>query len=446
MSPTAPARRKLFTSKKIVPIAVVLVVVAGFVALTNKAALETALRSGDTITAEFDTNYQLHADESTVKLDGVGVGGVSDIAPSGHGTVLVSMKLDRGTMDKLGTEPSARVEPATILGGVYTVHLQAGGGAGAFTGGTIPIQRTATPVELDRVLEGLPKAARDGMRGSVADLDATLANGGQSALDDTLRTLPPAMRSGDPVLNALRGTRPDTDLQTLVSTVDTTAQVLSRQDGQLDDTVRKLDRVTGDLADQAPALGAAIGTLPETLRSTRAGLAGLGGSLDRLTATAPAFRPAAQQLPGLLDKLDPTLVRTLPVLQKLRPLLAETRPLLQQLQPTAVQATGVLNDVRGPVLDRVNGPIMQSVLGPWHGTGEYQGGGSGVQADHRFYQELAYLAARFDSGSKAFDQNGAFVNLALGAGTTTLPGTPLTASPLLPSLLQNVAPPQGGQR
>lgn len=445
MSPTGPARRKPFTRKKIVPIAVVLVVVAGFVALANKTALETALRSGDTITAEFDTNYQLHADESTVKLDGVGVGVVSDIAPSGHGTVLVSMKLDSGIVDKLGTEPSARVEPATILGGVYAVHLRAGGAAGSFHG-TIPIQRTATPVELDRVLEGLPKAARDGMRGTVADLDAALANGGQSALDDTLRTLPPAMRSGGPVLNALRGTRPDTDLYTLVSAVDKTAQVLSRQYGQLDDTVRKLDRVTADLADQAPALGAAVGTLPQTLRSTRAGLADLGGSLDRLTTTAPAFRPAAQQLPGLLDKLDPALVHTLPVLQKLRPLLAEASPLLQDLQPTAVQATGVLNDVRGPVLDRVNGPIMQSVLGPWHGAGEYQGGGSGVQADHRFYQELAYLTARFDNASKAFDQNGGFVNLALGGGTATLPGTPLTASPLLPSVLQNVAPPQGGRR
>ncbi|MPY81461.1 MAG: MCE family protein, partial [Actinophytocola sp.] len=59
------------------------------------------------------------------------------------------MKLDNGTLDKLGTEPSARIRPTTLLGGNYYVHLEHGGAEGAFDDETIPLTRTTSPpVEL----------------------------------------------------------------------------------------------------------------------------------------------------------------------------------------------------------------------------------------------------------------------------------------------------------
>lgn len=419
-----------------------LAAVAAVLALVFKPSVQTALRSGDTISAEFTENGELHPDESKVKLDDLPVGVVSGVGRTDHGTVIVSMKIDDGIRQKLGTAPTARIEPNTILGGIYSINLQRGGADGPFADKVIPAARTATPVELDRVLEGLPQSARTGLDHTVANLDATLAQGGGGALDDVLRDAPPTMRTGAGVLAAARGTRPDVDLSDLVSDLDSTAQALDQSSGQLGSIVDSLDTTTAMLARQRAPLAHSIATLPQTLGATRSGLSALGASLDRLTVTAPSFRPAAQQLNPLLAKANPVLEQARPLVTDLRPLLADARPLVQQLVPASQQATNVLNDVRGPVLDRVDGPITHDVLSPWHGTGAYEGGGRAAQADHTFYQELGYLVARFDNLSKSFDNNGNFVNFHLGVGSTSLllGGTPLN----LPQMLQNLLALQSG--
>lgn len=417
-------------------IGLALAVVAAVTGLAVKPAVQSALRSGDTIRAEFDGNYQLHPNESKVKLDGLAVGVVTGVGRSDHGTVIVSMKIDKGVREKLGTAPTARIEPTTILGGIYSVDLQRGGPTGA-PAGVIPVSHTSTPVELDRVLEALPQSARTGLRHTVGNLDATLADGGGSALDSVLRDAPPTMRTGGQVLAAARGTHPDTDLSTLVGDLDSTARALDRTDGQLGDIVDDLATTTSVLAREREPLATSIATLPQTLTATRSGLADLGATLDRLKTTAPAFRPSAQRLGPLLARLDPVLRQTRPLVADLRPTVADARPLVDRLVPTSTQATSVLDDVRGPVLQRLNGPIIHDVLSPWHGTGGYEGGGRAEQADHTFYQELGYLVARFNNLSKSFDQNGNFVNFHLGTGSTgvLLGGTPLNLTQLLQHIL-----------
>ncbi|NKQ53217.1 MCE family protein [Amycolatopsis sp. K13G38] len=451
MSPKALPGTGIFRGRRNVLLwtIVVAVVALALLGLAVKPEVQTWLKSGDTIKAAFSANDQLYPNESKVKLDGLDVGVVTDVTPTQSGPVVVTMKVDSGTLEKLGSQPRAAIEPTTVLGGIYSVSLSQGGHSGTYDAATtIPVERTSTPVELDRVLEALPPSALTGLQSTVKNLDQSLRNGAGAELDTFAQKAPDVMQNGGQVLDAVQGTRPYTDLQSMVTNVDSLAGALSKNDGQLDGIMRDLDTTTRALAGGSKPLASAISTLPQTLVSTRTGMQQLGQTLDELTATAPAFIPAAGELTPALKKLSPVVAQARPVVHDLVPLLDDAQPLVEQLVPASKTATGVLDDVRGPVLDRVNGPIMSALLNTWHGTGPYEGDGGGDQADQKFYQEIAYTFAGFDNVAKIFSKNGYTINFALGTGTSGIETgkTPLVGQlPLVPQLLQNLGKPSGGQ-
>ncbi|GAA5129779.1 MlaD family protein [Haloechinothrix salitolerans] len=418
-------------------VAMAVVLVAAF-----KAPITAFLRSGETLSAEFERNYQLHAAETKVTIAGLEVGVVTDVETTEQGTAMVTMKVDESALTTLGPKPSAVIAPNTLLGGKYGVELQRGGGAGAFDGDLIPLARTRTPVELDRVLESLPRPARQSAQDVTKQLNDALANGGRQALRDLVADAPGTLKPAGAVLDAARGTRPGVDLPRIVSNFHATADVLSRYTGQLGDIVTSLRDTTGVLAARSGPLADGIASLPSTLRATRTGAVDLRGSLTKLTATADSFRPAARELDPLLRRLDPVLREMRPLLRDLRPLIRDARPLVEQLVPVAKRGTKMLNDVRGPVLRRVNGPIADTVMNTWHGTGPYRNSGRGMQADHKFYEELGYLMANADRASMAQDVQGSMVNFQAGANDQSLHGVPLT----LPNLIEEIKTYAGGSR
>lgn len=412
------------------------------VLLYFKPQIQTALRSGEEIEVEFARDYRLFVDETPVKLGGLRVGVLSDKRFTEDGTMIATVKVDEGVRDKLGPEPSAAIEPLTVLGGRYAVELQHGGGTGRFGGEAIPRERTRIPVELDRILEALPQSTRKSLQGMVGKFDDTLKAGGQEALQDLLRDAPDTLKAGGVVVDALRGTRPSSDLSTLVVDLESAAEVLTRHDGQLGSIVDALAETTATLAKRSEPLAATIDTLPETLRDTRAGLSALGTTLDKATTAARTFRPSARELDSLLARLDPALVKARPLVGELRPLLAEARPVVQRLVPTARHATGVLEHVRGPVLDRVNGPIARTVRNPWRGTGPYAGNGRGFQANNKFYEELGHLVTNLDNASKTQDAQGSTLSFQVGAGSSSVAGVPLD----LQGLVEHLTKLAGGNR
>ncbi|WP_131770145.1 MlaD family protein [Candidatus Protofrankia californiensis] len=440
------ARRGQSTSSRVLGLVVLLALLLVAVVAFNRNRVAVTLSSGETVKAEFTRAYKLEPYKSVVKMAGVKVGDVTGVEDTDTHTALVSMKIDDGVLGKLGDQPSAAVRPTLVLGGSYYVELSHGGGRGGFGAGhTIPVARTSVPVELDRVLSAITPDAQQAMPRTVGQLDATLQNGGRQELRELLTDAPGSLAPTAVVLDAARGTRPETDLTGVVTGLQQTASALTRQDGQLDSIIDSLATTAAALADERRPLAQAVATGPETLRTTRAGLADLDGTLQRLTTTAQAFRPAARQLDPLLAQLDPVLERTLPVVSELRILLQDARPLVDRLVPTAQNATGVLTDVRGPVLDRLNGPIKDAVLSPWHGTGIYAGGGN----DHLFYQEAGYLLSDGAEVFKFHDSNGAAGRLMAGVGVNIAGGSTLLM-PLEEYLetlgLQQPAGPQEGTR
>lgn len=433
---TQPTRHASRRPTVVAAVIFVVVAVVAVVLLYSRQHIGVLLRSGDEISAEFPRQYKLFTDRSEVKMAGVPVGVVTGVEQQERGAVRVDLKVDDGVLDKLGGAPSAAIRPTTLLGGKYYVALTPGGPDKAFTDGTIPQERTSTPVELDKALSTLTPPARDGIRSTVRKLDETLARGGKPALRDLVAEAPDTLRPGAEVFKAVQGSQPKRDLTTLVRGLDSVAGALNEQDGRLDAIVDGL-RDTGDaLAEQATPVATTVGDLPQTLAATRAGLTDLQGTLRKLIETSPAARRSVRKLDALLDKLDPALVEARPVIRELRPLLSEARPLVDRLVPTADQATGVLNDVRGPVLDRLNGPVTKTVLSPYKGTGPY----AGPRPDNPFYEETAYLLSRLNNDAKYTDKNGAMVGLQIGVQATSAIGSPYS----LPQLLERLGRIAGG--
>lgn len=378
----------------------------------------TTMSPGEHLSADFRTGYKLNPFESNVKLAGVKVGVVTGLHRTADDGERVSMKLDRGTRAKLGSAPSANIRPTLLLGGTYYVELVPGGqDRPAADGSTIPVSRTTLPVELDKVLSTVTPDASLAAKSTAASLDATVQTS-RKQIDRLLAQGPQTLGSASTVLHAAAGTDPSHDLARLVSSTRNTATALTRQNGQLAGIIDDLATTSDALAASRGALEQTLADAPQTVATTRAGLADLDPTLDRLQSTATSFRPSARALGQVLDQLGPVLKIARPVIADTRVVARDARPLVEDLVPTAQLAQGVLQDVKGPVLDRAKGPITQAVMTPWHGTGVYDGGGN----DHPTYKETGYLLSNIASVFQFHDHNGASGRLMAGVGLSSAGG------------------------
>jgi phospholipid/cholesterol/gamma-HCH transport system substrate-binding protein len=389
----------------------VVTLLAGVV-LMNKQNLLLSMRRGDTITAEFSSRYKLAPVVSKVEVAGVQVGQISAVRELDDGGAAVEMKVDKGTLDALGSKPRAAIRPATFLGGpglsAY-VELTPGGDAGRFDSGRIPKDRTQVPVEFDRVNEILQETARHGLQTTVAGFDAALANGGKEALGAVLADAPPALGPTGRVLDALGGSE-EGDLRRQVVHLSRAAAVLTATDGEIESVVDDLATLASTLADRAPELERSMATMPATLREARAGLAALDSTLTRLQATAPGARPSIARLNELLRKLPPVLQKTTPLLADLRPVLADLKPALDDLAPTAGLLRQMLGDLEDPVLGRLSDHIIPAVLGPYTGTGRTT----------KLYEELGNFVAGLDGAASFVNPEGSQLNFYISLNEDSL--------------------------
>ena len=408
--------------------AFVMIALLASVGLFQKQRLATSVRSGESITVEFSDAHRLRAFNSDAKIAGVGIGVVMSVRRQNSGLTEVTLKVDKSALEAMGTTPSAALRPATLLGGNYYVDITPGGRRGAFAG-TIPLERTKLPVELDSVTAALPQGARQGIRSSVSDLNKALDKEGSDALRDLVVDAPDTL---DPMAGALegaRGTKPEDDLRGLVNGLESTSRVLSQKQGQLDGIVADLAKTSAILSDRRYDTTAGTADMPQTLDRTETLLKKFHGTLVTLKTTAGPARPSVQALDELLEDLDPVILEARPVVKDLRSVLTDARPLVEDLVPTTRNLTGTLDNVRGPVLQRVNGPIMDTVLSPWRGTGDYAGGG----ADRPFYKEVGYAASNLAQANMV-DQNGSMMSFFPGVGPSSVAGLPISLEQLFSQL------------
>lgn len=428
---TSTGRITRLSTRRGKAIALIIVLALILVALIFKNDVTLFLRRGDTIHATFAQNYDIVPGHTRVKMAGLQVGVVSGLDQDPDGTANVSMKIDHGVKDKLGSTPEARIEPLTILGGEYAVELIPGGG-GHF-GGSIPVSRAHTPVELDRILSALPATAREGLQNTAQVAGQTFNPATAKSMRELAEQSRVVMKPAGVLVSAARGNRPTTDVPRIVTNLQSMAHALDAQSAALARSLVNLDATSAALARQSPALSQTIANLPAALDATNRGSVELRSTLGRLGRTTKALQPTAEGLKPLLDTLEPTLRETLPVARQLPSLLRNARPLVRQLVPIASDADAVVNDFKGPVIQRIQNPILSVLGSTYRGTGAFKDTGRGVQADNRFYQEIGYMVANLDRASQTHDAQGATLNFQAGFSAGSL--APLNLDDALVALL-----------
>ncbi|WP_018330895.1 MCE family protein [Actinomycetospora chiangmaiensis] len=259
------------------------------VALVATGGLWYALQRGSsrTITAYFTSVVGLYT-KNTVDVNGVPVGTVEDITPQGN-VVRVELKVDNRV--PIAADAKAVIVAPTLVSDRY---VQLGpnytGGPMMNDGAVIPVQRTAVPVELDRVYQSLNQLATSlgpngaNKNGALNDLIRSSANtlgGNGEAIKQTITELAGAVGT----LSDNRG-----NLFATVDNLGVFTNMLARNDGQVRLLNNQLADISGFLAAERGNLSQVLQVLPPALedvasfvRDNRDGLRTDVGQLASIT-------------------------------------------------------------------------------------------------------------------------------------------------------------------
>jgi phospholipid/cholesterol/gamma-HCH transport system substrate-binding protein len=234
---------------------------------------------------------------SDVRILGVRVGTVTEVTPRGE-TVEVQFEFDRRYA--VPANAKAVVIAPSLVSDRYVQLLPAyTGGPKMTTGARIGTDRTAVPVELDRISQSLddllvalgPDGANE--NGAFADLLDTGArnlDGQGQKLHDTHRDLGLALETLSGGRNDLFGTVKN--LQVFTTMLATNDAQVRRLNADLAQVSEQLDGERDDLAAALKNLAIALSEVSTFVRDNRAGLTANIGQLADVTGTVAQQRDA----------------------------------------------------------------------------------------------------------------------------------------------------------
>ncbi|HVW44125.1 MAG TPA: MCE family protein [Amycolatopsis sp.] len=214
------------------------------------------------VTAYFPSAIGLYVGNS-VRVLGVEMGTVTSVRPMGN-QVKVDMEYDRSVAVPADAQ-AAIVAPSLVSDRYVQLAPAYTGGKIIDDGASIPLNRTAVPLEVDQLYASLDKVSQSlgpngvNKNGSLADLLTTLAqnvDGNGQALHDTITKLSQAS-------STLAGTKDD-----LFATIQNLADfstALANSDGQVRHFESQLADVSGYLAGEKDNLAATVRQLGTTL-------------------------------------------------------------------------------------------------------------------------------------------------------------------------------------
>jgi phospholipid/cholesterol/gamma-HCH transport system substrate-binding protein len=245
------------------------------------------------IKAAFRTanNVKVH---QPVRIAGVEVGEVTKIEhpQPGREMAIVTMRIrDEGR--PIREDAEVKIRPRLFLEGNWFLDVQPGtDSAGELDDGdTIPVQQTATPVQLGQVLSILRTDTRQNLRTIFREYASALEGKGADGYRRSIRYWEPAYRNSAIVQEATRGLR-EHDLSDYIDGAGRVARGLDRHSAQLKSLVTDFNTAAGAFAREAAPLEQAIGELPRTLRAGRPALRQLNDAFPSLRRFAIELRPS----------------------------------------------------------------------------------------------------------------------------------------------------------
>jgi virulence factor Mce-like protein len=361
------------------------------------------------VTAAFTDSSGITAN-SPVRIAGVEVGRVTrvdHVSPGSRAARLTLSIKDKGR--PIHRDASAKIRPRIFLEGNFFVDLKPGTPAAGEMDddGTIPVGRTANPVQFDEVLSALKSDVRADLRRAFIELGRIEQAGGGRALNDSLRYQPAAYRYSAVVSEALLGRRPG-DLGDWVRDQGVVAQAAAQDRAQLRNLITDFNATAGALAAEQASLRSAVDTLPDTLRAAVPAFRDLDAAFPDVRRFASAARPG-------IRSTGPTVAVALPLVRQLRGLVrpSELRGLTADLRG-ATPSLAQVSRTSVPLLGRARelASCTNEVLVPY---------GNSRLTDRAFpstgpvHQELVKFLPGLAGESRSFDGNGQWFKV-LGTG------------------------------
>ncbi|HEY2478303.1 MAG TPA: MlaD family protein [Solirubrobacterales bacterium] len=371
------------------------------------------------------TNSANIAQKSPVRIAGVEVGKVISTERLGDATTVTFTVDDTGR--PIHNDAFASIRPRIFLEGNFFIDLDPGspGAPELASGGTIPISRTSTAVQIDEVLTALQSPVRADLGRLLESYGKALTHeptpaedltqlpqvqglsGGQ-ALNLTFHYGGEAGKYSAQVTNALTGTHKH-DLARLVAGAGRTFNAFSADQAALQGLIDNFNVFTGALANQSENITTTVHELAPTLQTTHTSLVSLDRSLPPLRTYAIELTPAVAELPGLINASKPWL-------SQVRPLLSGKEAggavkLLAESTPGLAGATQASKSVTLPQFNQLS-QCTTNVLVPTSEETINDRFGSGGPN----YREFWYLLADLAGVSQNFDGNGPYVRAQGGGG------------------------------
>jgi phospholipid/cholesterol/gamma-HCH transport system substrate-binding protein len=383
---------------------------------------------GYTVKATFANSANI-ATNSPVRIAGVDVGKVIGSERDGDATT-VTLTVD-GAGRPIHDDAFAAIRPRIFLEGNFFVELDPGSPSAPEldSGGTIPVSRTATAVQLDEVLTALQAPVRADLSrllesyGKALNRKPTPAEdldqlpevkgiSGAEALNKAFRYGGAAGRYSAQVTNALLGTEPN-DLSRLVASAGQSFGALASREADLQGLITNFDTFTGALAAQSDNLAETIRLLAPTLKVTQSSLVNLNRTLPPLRTYAIELTPAVAELPQLIRSSEPWLEQVRPLLSGREAggtarLLAESMPGLAEAAQSGKASTLPQLNRLSLCTTKVMVPTGNQVI-----EDRFSPGGPN-------YREFFFLLANLAGSVQNFDGNGPYVRSQVGGGSVLL--------------------------
>jgi ABC-type transporter Mla subunit MlaD len=363
---------------------------------------------------------------SPVRIAGVDVGKVISSERDGDATKVTFTVSGSGR--PIHDDAFAAIRPRIFLEGNFFVELDPGSPSAPEldSGGTIPVSRTATAVQLDEVLTALQSPVRADLSQLLESYGTALTNkptaeedetqlpevkgkSGAEALNGAFKYGGDAGRYSAQVTNALLGTE-QRDLARLIAGSERTFAALGSNESDLQGLIDNFNVFTGALATQSANLSTTIHLLAPTLKVANTSLVSLNRTLPPLRTWAIEFTPAVAELPQLISASKPWLAQVRPLLSGkegggLAKLLAESTPgLAGAAQAGKEVALPQLNQL-SLCTSKVFVPTGNQVINDRFSTGDPN------------YREFFYLLADLAGAGQNFDGNGPYVRAQAGGGS-----------------------------
>jgi ABC-type transporter Mla subunit MlaD len=369
---------------------------------------------------------------SPVRIAGVNVGKVTSLGRKGNAAEVTFTVNDTGR--PIHDDATVKIRPRLFLEGNFFLDVKPGSPSAPElkSGGTIPITRTATAVQLDEFLTSLQSDSRENLQVLLQELGTGLnhrptpaedkgqdedvrGRTGGEALNQAFRYGGRAGKGSAIVTEALQGEDPH-DLSVLIAAQNKVFTALLSREAELKDLITNFNVTTGALAAESDNLSESVRLLAPTLEDARSAFFHLNRAFPPLRAIARDLRPGVREIPGTIAAARPWLRQANPLLSNAE--LGEIAADLEDATPGLARAVSASIRPSGGLLNQVGltSRCTSDVLIPAGNTVIDNPGGYPITTGQPNIREAFYSFVNLSGESQSFDGNGQYVRFQSGGG------------------------------